>query len=445
MTTGSKTSNALAGVDFEDHWFYPPPPQTYLVYYQYPCGFRWQKNWSGTDYPSSPPSTVFGQYWKKLDALVDSGPPSKGQKPKVGYRRVWTDHRQPLRSTRADHPYSMYLEMQSDSPFTYQHTRPSPPGPDVDFDAVRSFRFLYGEGYSTDPDSRWYSNDTIALQGKLREAIVGSDFNMGVFLGESKEALNMIANSAISIRKALTSLRRGDLVGVARALGVAPPRGSQTKFKTTSKNVAGKWLEMQYGWMPLLQDAEGAAQALAQQLNNPAVQTYKVRKKKPLKCIPVSSVLGLEGSHWRFIGETRAQLIARLSEVNVAALNGLTDPTSIVWELVPYSFVADWFIPIGSYLSNRGLASAVSGSFVTTTTVREDFWSFNHTYCDPGSVFVMDDYPGSRFFRTSMSRGVGSSLSVPTPSFKPLGKVASWKHCANAVALLTQKFASTSR
>lgn len=29
---------------------------------------------------------------------------------------------------------------------------------------------------------------------------------------------------------------------------------------------------------------------------------------------------------------------------------GLTNPLSVAWELIPFSFVVDWFLPIGKYL-----------------------------------------------------------------------------------------------
>lgn len=30
---------------------------------------------------------------------------------------------------------------------------------------------------------------------------------------------------------------------------------------------------------------------------------------------------------------------------------GLTNPLEVTWELLPFSFVADWFLPIGDYVS----------------------------------------------------------------------------------------------
>jgi hypothetical protein len=48
--------------------------------------------------------------------------------------------------------------------------------------------------------------------------------------------------------------------------------------------------------------------------------------------------------------------------------------------------------------------------------------------------------PNDRWERNIVvTRTVSTSLDVPLPSWKPLSQVASWKHCANAVALLVQK------
>jgi hypothetical protein len=31
---------------------------------------------------------------------------------------------------------------------------------------------------------------------------------------------------------------------------------------------------------------------------------------------------------------------------------GITNPVGLIWELIPYSFIVDWFVPIGDYLSS---------------------------------------------------------------------------------------------
>jgi hypothetical protein len=294
---------------------------------------------------------------------------------------------------------------------------------------VRTSRSLWSDGYITD-GVEWDSNDDIAVIGKLREAVAGSDFNMGVFLGEGREALMMIADSATRIRKSLTKIKRGDVAGAAKALGAHQPG-------KVHKTVSANWLQLQYGWLPLIKDVYGAAEFLGKLLNFPMIQTYKVRKRKPIKVSPIAGTPFLK---FKGEGNTRVQIIARLEEVNVAQLSGLTDPASVLWELTPYSFVADWFIPIGNYLAARSLASALTGTFVTTKT-RRVFCAYEGlANTDNGIVrTVYTTPPKGNCALINVTRTVSTSLNVPVPSFKTLDKVASWKHCANAVALLVQK------
>jgi len=281
----------------------------------------------------------------------------------------------------------------------------------------------------------WDSNDDIALIGKLREQVAGSDFNMSVFLGEGRESLKTIIDGATRIRLSLNALRRGNILGAANALG----RDTRNRRLKLRADMQSNWLQLQYGWMPLLQDVKGGAEFLAKLLNFPMVQTYKVRRKRPLQAERWPS--GTQRTaQWSFVGETKGQLIARLSEVDTAKLSGLLDPASVAWELTPWSFVIDWFIPIGNYLADRSLASALSGTFVTTKTRR-----LNCQYgggCLPtNNGIVAVAFSGSWAGYTtqvSVTRTVSTSLSVPLPTFKRLDQVISWKHAANAIALLGQ-------
>jgi len=284
----------------------------------------------------------------------------------------------------------------------------------------------------------WSNNDDIALIGKLREKVAGSDFNMGVFLGEGREALSMIAGNATKLFKAYSLVKQGNIIGAAAALATTKSKGLVKspflKFDPSLKKSPAKlWLELQYGWLPLIKDVQGGAEFLGKLLNFPMVQTYKVRtKKKWAKCDNPDNY-----TNFYFDGKTTGQLIAKLTEVNPYQLSGLLDPASVAWELTPFSFVADWFIPIGNYLAARSLASALTGTFVTTKTVRIFGEADGLKNTDNGIVKTIYTAQPRGFYRTiTVDRTVSTSLQVPLPNFKTLDKIASWKHCANAVALL---------
>lgn len=287
----------------------------------------------------------------------------------------------------------------------------------------------------------WTSNDDIRLLSKLRNEVAGSDFNLAVSLAELPQALQMIGNSAIKIASAFRQASRGNFVGAARTLvGFVDPKSG--KPVPLPRALATNWLELQYGWLPLLSDAYGAAQFAAQQLEFPLKARVRVRvKKQPVVSSSAPSVITYDGDAKEY-----GQLIAYLTEKDVAKMIGLQDPLSVAWEKLPYSFVADWFIPIGNFLQARAMASALTGTFVTT---KFKSWRVRNVYFT-SSPLDSSGYPrigalqGNVSYAESgydMTRTVSTSLAVPLPTFKPLAKVASVGHCLNAIALLTQVFA----
>jgi hypothetical protein len=193
--------------------------------------------------------------------------------------------------------------------------------------------------------------------------------------------------------------------------------------------IAKRWLELQYGWLPLLKDIYGGAEFLAHHLNVPLQRRYRVSRIVNGRAETAAPVNAKFKRAWC---QDLVQIIAIVSEKDVTQLAGLQDPASVAWELLPWSFVADWFIPIGSWLSSRGLAGALEGTFITTRT-RKGYAA------DP--VPTLHSYPYSfetpyEYREVTVSRRVTTELQVPLPSFRPLNKVLSWKRAANAVALI---------
>jgi hypothetical protein len=103
----------------------------------------------------------------------------------------------------------------------------------------------------------------------------------------------------------------------------------------------------------------------------------------------------------------------------------------VAWELVPYSFVIDWFIPIGSYLDNLAVIPTLTGRSMTMI-VRE--WQAS-------GVGTSKFHKGASatFRKVNVNRTTGGGLSLGTPSFKTLSEASSGKHIANAIALAHQR------
>lgn len=280
----------------------------------------------------------------------------------------------------------------------------------------------------------WGANDEIVLINKLRAKLQGSGFDPSVFVAELPQALEMILNAATRIGKAYRSVRKGRSIDAWNHLTESKP---YKKFGITQSS---SWLELQYGWLPLLSDAKDGAEYLAHHLSSdiPRPVKYRVSRRINSTHAPPSSP-GSEGfaKADHFI---RKSIIATVTEKDRVALGNIVDPLTVIWEKLPYSFVVDWFIPIGAYLSARGLATRLNGNFVVSTMEKRvgRSWLRNNqanggTRYGPGTLDI--DV-------VSFSRTITATLDVKLPTVKPLAKIASWAHAANAVALLTQKFRS---
>lgn len=300
-------------------------------------------------------------------------------------------------------------------------------------------------------DSHWTSNDDIVLVNKLRAKMLGSDFHLGVFLGELGRSADLIHDSVRRIAHAYRATRRGSPLEAWHALtqGIGHRGPSGRKPPTFSNDVSSNWLKLYYGVKPLLSDVQDAAQMLGWQTSAPMLQRFVVDRYVRGSRIDFHRELVSLGSAgpWTFDGylETREskRLIALVERVPVVPLVGLTDVASIAWELTPYSFVADWFIPIGSYLSalstDRALGSATyiySHRWQTrlrgvSINPRTDAWRIRPA-----------DYEVNRF---SLIRSVTDTLSLPPPAPKPLVKVPSVARAITSIALLVQKFGSGGR
>ena len=390
-------------------------------------GKYYRKQWSGSD---TPHRVTFGISYEKLSYTVYN----KYGNP-VGTRtRVLKSRRSPYAAPKNDNPYSMDLDERYDRIGFQDYLQCSPRRPQIP---------IATQGYPCWAFDRviWNSNNDYALYGKLSDEL-GSGFNLSVFLGEGKESLQTITQAATRIYRAAREVKKGRFNNAANILVSGSShggRGKQNKpgkvfasAKQDTKDFASLWLQLQYGWMPLLQDVYAAAKHLAYLQNRPFVATYRVRKTALWSGTSYTSNLPTGSDRYTGWLKESHTLVAKITSVNEAALLGLTNPAAVAWELIPYSFVADWFIPVGNYLEAINLRSALTGSFVLTTFKDGRVYDvFNNTIASP--------YRASFYARKlKVVRTVGSSLPVKLPAVKSLESAASWKHCVNAVALLTQ-------
>lgn len=181
-----------------------------------------------------------------------------------------------------------------------------------------------------------------------------SDFQLSVALAESKKTFDHLAASAVTLFKAYRAVKRGDLKGFLQQ--VMTPQSNFTergvrKSFYSSRDAAQRWLEVQYAWTPLLKDVNGALELLSKPSVEPLL--FKVTGS-------VAETFNVvDDSKW----QNRNQEMHITDGVRVAKAiyyYAVTDPAAVlaqqiglnpaaaIWETIPWSFVIDWFLTIGT-------------------------------------------------------------------------------------------------
>ena len=198
--------------------------------------------------------------------------------------------------------------------------------------------------------------------------------DLGVAVAELGKTTVHLATTATDLWKTISALRGkrwGELINILSK------RSALHSRKINPGMTAAKyWLEYNYAWQPLLQDVYGAMELVKLKLK-PALLVHANRTVS----WPTTLRGKLVGYNWynqnaTYEGKVKTESTCRLTgQIDSTAMRlasaGLTNPASVLWELVPFSFVVDWSTPIGNYLQ---AATATRGlSFVWGSTTQRYF------------------------------------------------------------------------
>lgn len=269
--------------------------------------------------------------------------------------------------------------------------------------------------------------------------------NLAQFIAERQQVANLVNDTVQKLTRTMRALRRRNFKAALGHLGITShPRGF-------SQNLADNWLALQYGWKPLLADVRGAAEHLASNHMGRPLRIKSLQRSQSISPPYVQRVSsGNYGkADWIFSEKiTRAQCILEFQVTNDFIRQGqqlgITDPLTLAWELVPYSFVVDWFLPVGDFLSRLNYDSGLTymGGCHTTTSFQKQslapvsesipfrLGANNYTSTVSGYPLKAEEFKMDRVILVSPPRAV-------LPSFKdPFSAI----HVANALALMRGAF-----
>jgi hypothetical protein len=255
---------------------------------------------------------------------------------------------------------------------------------------------------------------------------LGGHFSTYTFLGEMREALHTIRHPALALRSSVD--------GLASKMRKVRHR-HRRNLNDYVNAAADTWLEYAFGWRPLVNDITKGAEAFYDAVNRDEFEHFSVRASGKSHKTSVGSNYGWQLLNWHAEIQEKhecscqyygaAQLKKDCSSIQRSF--GL-DPAELVatgWELIPYSFLIDYFVNVGDILNSWVSVQRLDFAWIGYTLREEVTSDVTVLFAKSHSSYVMSsNNPGKgtnkrkRVYRRSDS-------TIPLPSLQSSFKLSS--------------------
>lgn len=206
--------------------------------------------------------------------------------------------------------------------------------------------------------------------------------NGGVLLGELHESMGLLGKACTQLMLIIRAVKRGRLSEAIELISEYTGGRVDNKIRTRktinrrrrhegktpitkSEYSSSMWLELHFGWMPIISDIY----SIIEYINDVTKDIYPDKAQwfsfsgyasgkysGQFSTSELDYWLEMRDCQLSGSSEWRVAYTATLTleDPLVDTLNtlGLVNPGSVAWELVPFSFVLDWFVPIGDWIES---------------------------------------------------------------------------------------------
>lgn len=257
-------------------------------------------------------------------------------------------------------------------------------------------------------------------RNRLREGKVQN----GADLAEARQTANLLSSYSVGALRGVSSFMRREGLASLRNLSVGQ----------LTKGLSNRYLEMIFGIMPLLSSINDNAALLHQMAEEGVPWDLKTQKSKSVVYETEESRNGNLISQWKIKGKVKCGLTARMVNPLLSSADtfGVLNPLSISWELMPMSFVLDWFIPVGNVLDSLSatLGLQFEDGYLSYSTEAE----LKYRHADVPNLVS----PGKMVTKHFAFRRE-PLLDFPVPELYAKDNPFSSKRLVTALALLTQR------
>lgn len=279
----------------------------------------------------------------------------------------------------------------------------------------------------------WSYNMANRVRTECALKLKGQKVNLGIALAESRATVSHLSRTISDLLRVALAARRGRWSEVSRILKLGP------NHIYTGRSFSERWLEVQYGWKPLISDIAGSYDVLVKGMETRPQYFGVSRNIKVDVPLPYPSKWGVtniicsgkRSQHWH------AKIYATVDDftaITTSALGLQFTPSNMLflgWNLIPYSFVVDWILPIGDWLDALDAFQGYRFLAGYTSVYAKEDLTFETR---PDKVGCVGSIPYS-WKATGYVREPMSGFPLPLPYVKnPLSS----SHVTSALALFNQ-------
>lgn len=272
-------------------------------------------------------------------------------------------------------------------------------------------------GFGESPTRNTISADGLFNLNRARHKITGRDQDLGESLVELDQTIDLVKKNLERLGKIGQALKDGNWGKLDSLIGGRTP--DSVKKQKPSKRLASGYLEIMFGVLPLMSSAHTAVEAYGKGILSRGSRVSAVSGQKRADLTQAQNQQSLSNTG-------RATFSGTVKNANIATLNsyGLINPVMMAWQRVPYSFVIDWFVPIGTILGSL--------------TAEAGLENINQTYTD---IVYQEDVLSFGFIQRNIRYNRRIPGALP-PIGNPFGRSAqlSLGKLISSVALIRQRF-----
>lgn len=277
------------------------------------------------------------------------------------------------------------------------------------------------------------------LDNKLLSKLKDQTVNLSIAFAQRAKTAALITDSVRKVTGYINDISRV-VRSYKKSLRSKKAKG---RLMSTWKEIPQAWLIWNYGIIPTMLDVEGAITAL-EKADNGSFDRYLLTVKSGFKVKTSRSFqttnrcsFGIDDFTWSFKEEETLSMLGRIDcrlrspEYLKASELGVVNLGQTVWDVIPYSFVVDWFVNVGEYIS------------LLDANVPWEFRGGSRTFFQEGTVKLKDvsllrgtvsSTSSSNAYVRSFERTVMNGFPLPTLRLKE--DPFSLRHISLALSLL---------